>query len=149
MLKAVMKDRRAGRRFPIKMNAKYRFFPRGDELSPCHGKSRTVDISSTGILLRAQEPSLTEGVAADVLVEWPAAGGSGGGLELRVQGTVVRSDSRGTVVKVCRYGFQPGKAEPATVIPITETPRRQFNEVPAESEPEYAAAAVGVRAESR
>jgi hypothetical protein len=128
MLKAVSKDRRRGQRFPLKMNVEYRFFLRSERRVLCQGKSRTVDISRTGVLLKTQD-YCPEGVAAEMLLEWPASAKNAVPMQLRVHGTVVRCDKRGTAVRVFRHGFQCSQLQPATLTPIAETPRQDAVEV--------------------
>ncbi len=108
------KDRRRGERFPLKMNVEYSFFLRSARRVLCHGKSRTVDISHTGVLLRTRE-SCPEGVDAEMLVEWPVSSDQAVPMQLRVHGTVVRSDQRGTAVRIFRHGFQCGQLQSVTL----------------------------------
>ncbi len=124
MLKATRGERRKGKRFPLSMDVEYRFFLRSERRVLCHGKSKTVDISHTGVLLKTQE-ACPEGVAAEMLLEWPAPSGNDVPMHLRVHGTVVRSDKRGTVVRIFRHGFQCGALQLGALTQLSRSHGRQ------------------------
>lgn len=101
---AVEKDRRAGRRFPLKLGVDYRLFfrERGRTLQ---SKGTTKDISHTGLLLDTGEQHPV-GTTAELLIDWPCGQDERQGMRLRVMGWVVRSDEHGTAVKILRYSFK-------------------------------------------
>ncbi len=102
---ASVMDRRSGRRFPIRLEVTYRMFMRENRRIVSRGKAQTLDISRTGVLLnpRVQQPA---GTAAELTIEWPPASPDDIPLQLRVVGSVVRSDERGTAVRIRRHRFE-------------------------------------------
>jgi hypothetical protein len=103
-------EQRAGRRFPLMLHVDYRLFLNSEGRVLSQGKGQTIDISHTGVLLNVQEP-YPVGAAADLSIEWPAPAEGGIALQLRLIGSVVRSDNRGTAFKILRYGFKRGQGE--------------------------------------
>jgi hypothetical protein len=103
-------ERRSGLRFPIRMDVTYRLFIKEDRRILSRGKVQTVDISSTGVLLNTRKP-YPPGAAAELSIEWPTISQDAIPLQLRLVGSVVRSDERGTAVKILRHGFKRFRAD--------------------------------------
>jgi len=107
MLTTTRRDTRSAKRFPLKLTVAYRVFPsRGSQVLG-HGKSRTIDISSTGVLLRTRG-HYPAGASAELLIDWPASRENAPAAQLRIFGAVVRHDERGTAIEIFRHGFQDG-----------------------------------------
>jgi hypothetical protein len=105
MLTTARRDRRSGKRFPLKMTVAYRVFLNRDKQVLGSGKSHTVDISRTGVLLRTRG-CYPAGASAELLIEWPAPCENATAVQLRILGVVVRRDERGTAIEIFRHGFQ-------------------------------------------
>jgi hypothetical protein len=101
-------ERRYGQRFPIAMDVKYRLTQHGRTFS-C-GQVQTVDISSTGVLLNTLE-ACPEGTAAELSIDWPAHPENMFTVQLRLVGSVVRTDSRGTAIRIIRHRFKRSQDE--------------------------------------
>jgi hypothetical protein len=103
-------ERRAGVRFPIRMNLRYRL-SRNEQGAAPEASGCIVDISSTGILF---SPGLSQPQDAVMVlsIDWPVRRDEAPPIRLSVLGMVVRSDDRGTAIKILRHGFEPGRDEP-------------------------------------
>jgi hypothetical protein len=95
-------DRRADRRYEFEMPL--RFVYPGDE-SQCAGTGYTKDLGRKGIRFVSDEP-LPRETDVELRIEWPFLLQNVCPLELRVWGRVLRSDGRGTVVRMTRYEFR-------------------------------------------
>jgi hypothetical protein len=87
------------------MSVAYRVFLNHERQVLARGKSHTVDISRTGVLLRTRG-SYPAGASAELLIEWPAPSEDAMPVQLRIVGPVVRHDERGTAIEILRHGFQ-------------------------------------------
>ena len=99
-------ERRSGRRFPIRMDFRYRLSRSGQGTTPV-ASGCVVDISRTGILFSPRLSYPEDGVMV-LLIDWPARRDKAPPVRLSVLGTVVRSDARGTAIRIMRHGFEPG-----------------------------------------
>jgi len=108
-MRAFGEERRAGVRFPIRMNLRYRL-SRKDQGAAPEASGCIVDISSTGILF---SPGLSQPQDAVMVlsIDWPARRDEAPPIRLSVLGMVVRSDDRGTAVRILRHGFEPWREE--------------------------------------
>lgn len=95
-------DRRGHRRYPIELVCEYKT-SRGKSARAC----KTVNISSGGILLQANEP-LRVREQVDLSIHWPYELDDGCPLRLRIMGQMVRIDGRQFAVKIERYEFRTG-----------------------------------------
>ena len=122
-------ERRTGERFPISMDLRYRLKLERKHIA--EGVGKTVDISSAGVLFRPRliYPSDT---TAELIITWPVPSDNALPLKLTVVGSVVRSDHRGTAIRIARYRFNSSQkgpprdravpAPPAGADPATNAP---------------------------
>ena len=103
-------ERRAGERFPIRMNLRYRLSSNGQG-SASEASGCVVDISSTGILFSPRLSHPQDAVMV-LSIDWPVRRDEAPPIRLSVLGMVVRSDNRGTAIRVLRHGFERGWDEP-------------------------------------
>ena len=103
-MEAFHRERRSGVRFPIRMNLRYRMLHKGLE-TPSEISGCVLDISSTGILFT---PGLNhrEGAVVSLSIDWPVLYDDGFPISFSVLGSIVRSDHRGTAVRILRHGFR-------------------------------------------
>ena len=95
-------DRRVHRRFPVQLDCDYKV-SRSKPAAAC----RTVNISSGGILLQADE-TLPVRKQIYLSIRWPYETDTGCPLRLRIMGQVVRVDGRHFAVKIKRVmSFAP------------------------------------------
>jgi hypothetical protein len=134
MLTTALRDRRSGRRFPLKMSVAYRVFLNRDRQVLGRGKSHTVDISRTGVLLRTRG-YYPLGASAELLIEWPAPGENATAVHLRILGAVVRHDERGTAIEILRHGFQGGALRMQSTTGFAGAPREETVDCVAEEPP--------------
>jgi hypothetical protein len=95
-------DRRFNRRFQVTAPVEYRVFQRGRCVA--QGMASAVDISSTGIRFKGEE-SLPVGASIEVRIVWPTVFEDYPASELRVRGTITRSDHGSIGVKAGRVAF--------------------------------------------
>lgn len=103
-MRAFGEERRVVERFPIRMDLRYRLSRNGQGPAP-EASGRVVDISSTGILF---SPGLSHPRDAVMVlsIDWPARRDKAPPIRLSVLGMVVRSDDRGTAIRIMRHGFE-------------------------------------------
>jgi hypothetical protein len=117
-VRAFGEERRVSERFPIRMNFSYRLSSKG-QVSALEASGCVVDISSTGILF---SPGLSHPRDAVMVlsIDWPARRDKAPPIRLSVLGMVVRSDNRGTAIRILRHGFEepmpPEAPEAGTVV---------------------------------
>lgn len=109
-MQAFSGERRAGERFPIRMNVSYRLSSKG-RVSALDASGCVVDISSTGILFRPRLSHPRDAVMV-LSIDWPVRRDKAPPIRLSVLGMVVRSDDRGTAIRILRHGFERGWDEP-------------------------------------
>jgi hypothetical protein len=71
----------------------------------------TTDISSAGILVQSAD-ILPKGARVEVRVDWPARLDGRCPLRLVVDGKVLRTTTRGTVISVARYEYRLAPKSP-------------------------------------
>lgn len=71
------------------------------------GAGQTIELGGGGLLFQSDCPP-PDGVAIEVQMAWPFLVQGVRSVVLLIQGTVVRTDARGTAVRMQRYLFQPG-----------------------------------------
>jgi hypothetical protein len=88
------------------MDLRYRLSRNGQGPAP-EAPGCVVDISSTGILFRPRLSHPRDAVMV-LSIDWPARRDEAPPIRLSVLGMVVRSDDRGTAIRIMRHGFEPG-----------------------------------------
>jgi len=96
---APLPDRRKQIRFPMVLRLQYRLGG-----GPCQ-EGHLVNLSSGGAFFRAAEP-VRVGARVELSVPWPYLLDGNCRLQLRIRGTVVRSDSFGVAVQSSRHEFR-------------------------------------------
>jgi hypothetical protein len=109
-MRAFGEERRAVERFPIRMNLRYRL-SRKEQGAASEASGCVVDISSTGILFSPRLSHPQDAVMV-LSIDWPARRDEAPPIRLSVLGRVVRSDHRGTAIRILRHGFEPWREEP-------------------------------------
>jgi hypothetical protein len=99
----IQHDRRAKRRYPIDLPAEYKIVK--NYLVIGKGSGKSLDLSSKGIAFAPAEP-LKIGSYLELSVSWPVLLNQSCPLKLVVSGRVVRSDARGTAMRLDRYEFR-------------------------------------------
>jgi hypothetical protein len=100
-------ERRGNSRFPIQEDVNYRILgARGD---PAAGAGQTLNISSSGILFKAQSP-LAPGKHLELSINWPAQLDGKCALKLVARGWVKRCRGTQVAVEIEKYEFRTRKA---------------------------------------
>ena len=97
------RERRSSQRFRIECDVRYRIVDVEE-----FGSGKTVDMSSSGILLTTDRVMSPE-CRVEVEVDWPVKLDNGAALKLVVMGRVVRSEKNDGAlagVKILRHTFQ-------------------------------------------
>ncbi|HWR16089.1 MAG TPA: PilZ domain-containing protein [Terriglobales bacterium] len=94
-------ERRRKRRFPIQQEVEYRLFSGNRRV----GVGRTINISSSGVLIDAQT-TLPPRMPIELSIDWPALLNDLCPMKLLVFGRVVRTSERGTVIAIERHEFR-------------------------------------------
>jgi hypothetical protein len=108
--KKIELDRRASQRFPMAWHVRYRVV--GGGAARVLGTGKTVNISSSGILFRADQV-LAQGVSLELDLDWPAKLDGKISMKLSVRGRIVRSDEGDHALvglKVDRHEFRTASA---------------------------------------
>src|SRR5215472_7916179 len=97
--KGLVGERRSNTRFPLNLELHYTLLnhPLGT------GSGTTCDISSSGLRFTADRP-LQVGQLLRVSIDWPAV--LHGGIQLAVDGVVVRTDGPVTALQIARHEFR-------------------------------------------
>ena len=103
-------ERRASRRFPVVMRLEYKLFRHTEFV--CQGVGRTVNISSRGVLFRADRP-LERDYRVELSIEWPLQDGKREPLRLQALCEIVRTQEEEAAVRIMRHVFRAGPAEEA------------------------------------
>jgi c-di-GMP-binding flagellar brake protein YcgR len=96
-------DRRCNHRYDIPLDLRWKRLRRGKVLE--FGAGTTIDLSSGGILFRA-ERSLTSGDRIELSVAWPALADTQPRLQLIVSGIVVRSIGKLNAIRMLQHEFR-------------------------------------------
>jgi c-di-GMP-binding flagellar brake protein YcgR len=102
-------DRRQSDRFPIEREVKYRVFNKRS--SEEMGDGRTVNISSSGVLLTV-EHMLLPGRRMEVAISWPAQLNNKTALKLVARGRVVRFEGGRAAIEIQQYEFRTQASQP-------------------------------------
>ncbi|HMC61857.1 MAG TPA: hypothetical protein VKJ01_21870 [Candidatus Solibacter sp.] len=100
-------ERRGKRRFPIKLEVKYKMLY-GQGIAET-GTGQTLNLSSAGVWF-STENELTCGVPVELSVSWPILLHDSCPIKLVVYGSVVRSNERGAAMAIERYEFRTSGA---------------------------------------
>lgn len=107
-------DRRASRRFPLRLAVRYR--PIGSALNSEWTATESVNISSTGVLFTTTE-TVQLGQTIEASVTWPVFLDKYIPLKLVLNGAIVRSAGDHTAMHIERYEFKtcmgPSEAKPS------------------------------------
>jgi PilZ domain len=105
---AVAIERRRNRRFPISLKLRYLLS------RSVNGEGQVCDMSSSGLLFQSRE-LLPIGGSIEVILAWPFLLNGDCPLQLRIEGRVLRSDRRGTAVRIRNYEFRTSSKGAARV----------------------------------
>lgn len=106
LLETPAPEQRLRRRYALKLDVQYKLLNDGHVL--CRGSGRTVNISSTGILFETSD-LLPVRNPIELAIDWPMLLDGACQLKIIVQGSVLRSDERGTAVEITRHEFRTSK----------------------------------------
>jgi len=95
-------DRRLDRRYGLDLELRFSYTSRGVTYL---GSGRTVDLGGGGVLF-ASDSTVPEGQEIELRVAWPFLLQNVCPLEVRIRGTVLRNEARGTVVRMRDYEFR-------------------------------------------
>jgi hypothetical protein len=96
-------ERRGKRRFRIEQEVRYRLLY-GHRIAET-GVGRTIDISSSGVLITTQT-QLSPGLPVELSLTWPALLNDTCPMKLMIYGCVVRSTENTAAVAIERYEFR-------------------------------------------
>ena len=99
-------ERRSHHRYPLTFDVLYSI-SRSDRLF----SAKTLNISSGGVYFSCAEP-LVPDEKVELAIRWPVLLHGTSLLQLKVTGTVLRQDERGTVVKILRQRLHTRKRQP-------------------------------------
>jgi hypothetical protein len=101
-LELIHGDRRADTRYELELDLRFSYQHRGET----HwGVGWTAELSGGGVCFRTNSPPPT-GVEAELRIHWPFLLQNILPLQLEMRGTIIRTDSKGTVLKVRSYAFR-------------------------------------------
>lgn len=109
-----IRDRRGSRRYPISVEADYKLFRQGRLVQ--EGRSRTIDLSSSGVLFDAGRP-LAPGMKVELSIHWPGRLSARVALRLCVEGRTVRAQAGSTALRIQGYEFRTCAAALTAVYP--------------------------------
>jgi hypothetical protein len=101
-------DRRLRTRYPIRLDLQYKLLNRGPVKQT--GSRRTLNLNSGGIFFETNDFLPTRGLIL-LVMRWPILLDGACPLKVLVQGRIVRTDAKGTAVRVSSYEFCTGKVQ--------------------------------------
>jgi PilZ domain len=107
-------ERRSKVRYPLRLGVKYRTLSEGPSLV---GVGRTINMSSCGLLIASNQPSITVGSRLRVTLEWPSLLHGITPLQLVVYCRVIRSVPAEFAVALEDYQFRTKRAKPPLSLP--------------------------------
>ena len=109
---SALNERRGNSRFPIQQDVYYRIL--GARSDPASGTGQTLNISSSGILFKAESP-LAPGKHLEISINWPAQLDGKCPLKLVARGWVKRCRGSQVAVEIEKYEFRTRRiaAQPA------------------------------------
>jgi hypothetical protein len=102
-------QRRLHRRYRVAIDVTYQLMAKGRIIES--GSGRTVDMSSSGILMTT-EKVLPTGAQIKLFVAWPAKLNHQTALNLYVLGRILRSDGNCTAITIRHHEFRTRRTEP-------------------------------------
>ena len=96
-------DRRSKARFPIELDVN---FCSSEKPPRSEGQGSTVNMSSTGLLVRAAEHKLMPGDSLKISIDWPWMLDQVTPLRLVAIASVVRTQPQGFALRLKRYQFR-------------------------------------------
>jgi c-di-GMP-binding flagellar brake protein YcgR len=99
-------EQRVNRRYPIALDVQYKLH--NDQQEMRSGSGRTLNISTGGILFHTKDPLPASG-EIDLALEWPLLLDRTCPLRLLARGQIVRSDERGTAVRLLSHDFRTSR----------------------------------------
>ncbi len=111
----VVLERRAYRRYELRLPVQYRVSQRG-QVSRV-GTGTTYEISSDGLSFRTRKP-LPVGAHIEMTIDWPARYGDLYPIDLQATGFVVRSEKTRTAVRMTSRKFRVASA-PEQSVPVS------------------------------
>jgi PilZ domain len=96
-------DRRANDRFPIIREVRYKVINSKGTVEV--GTGETINISSTGVLFKAQAP-LPPGKRLEISISWPAQLDGKCGLKLVARGRILRCHGTTIALEIDKYEFR-------------------------------------------
>ena len=97
-------ERRNSHRFPLQLAVAYRRI--GSPPTSNWTASRSLNISSTGLLFAATDAPFTSGEAVEVFIEWPVRLDKLVPLKLVIKGCIVRNGETDAAIRFERYEFK-------------------------------------------
>jgi hypothetical protein len=101
-LELIHGDRRADRRHEFALDLRFSY-RQGGQIR--WGSGRTSDLSRSGVRFLTESPT-PDGVEVEMRIQWPFLLQNVIPLELVMRGTMLGTDSRGTVLRVRSYAFR-------------------------------------------
>ena len=101
-------DRRSKARFPLRLSVRYRTLSGGPSLV---GAGRTVNMSSSGLLISSKQAPVRAGARLQIIVDWPALLHGITPLQLIAVCTVTRRLPAEFAVEFDQYQFKTKKRE--------------------------------------
>ena len=101
-LELIRGNRRADRRYDLELRLRFSYQRSGEVMA---GVGRTLDLSRGGVRFLAEMPP-PEGAEVELRIEWPFLLQNVCALELVMNGTVLGSDERGTVMQTRDFTFR-------------------------------------------
>ena len=98
-------NQRRHSRYPIRFHLRYKLNEGSVNRT---GSGSTLNISSGGVFFETSHPLPDHG-QIDLAIKWPFSLDGGCPLILLVHGQIVRTDAKGSAVKVSRYEFHTSK----------------------------------------
>jgi hypothetical protein len=98
-------ERRFKARYPVELNVRYQTY---GQTTPVSGVGRTINFSSSGVLVAASE-TVADGARLKLVIEWPSLLNGTTPLQLITLGRVVRSSASGFAVALEHYQFRTMK----------------------------------------
>lgn len=99
-------ERRSKARYPVELNVRYRALANGIALL---GFGRTLNVSSSGLLIATDQPLVKDGSRLSVSMEWPSMLNDRTPLQLIVICRVIRRQPSGFAAMMESYQFRTRK----------------------------------------
>src|SRR5579863_2746399 len=107
LLEAHRRDQRLHRRYPLTLDVEYKLFRKRQVA--LHGFGKTLNISSTGVLLSVHD-SLPIAGLIELAINWPRFLEGFCPLKLKIRGRIIRSDVKEAAVQIYHDEFRTSGA---------------------------------------